>query len=234
MTFNDVSHFSKSEYILSFRLNCNKSQTDVLVKPLPVQKSICLLIRPLNHLENKVNTSLHPSLSHTIVLIIFIHLIIFNMMTKINVIVFNFFTARTETLLWRHQVWRHVAAFSLCLDCVNKTVLSTCLISSSYVSWFMRYLTTLSYFLLFLVYPSGELYNRVHTAKAISVHLQQQDKSSDIEQQSPLGDRKYSNTQPQKRGGGDNNTNRYIIYFWQGMTRCTRLPYRKIIPHQRC
>ena len=147
---------SKSEYILSFRVNCNNSLTDVLVKPLHVQKSICLLIRPLNHPENKVITSLHPSLSHTIVLTIFIHSIIVNIMTKVNVITFNFFTARTETLVWRHKewrhtVWHHVAAFSLCLDCVKKTVRSTCLISTSYVSWFMRYLTTISYFWLTLV-----------------------------------------------------------------------------------
>ena len=78
-------------------MNCNKSPTDVLVKPLSVQKSICLLIRPFNHPENKVNTSLHASLSHTILLIIFIPSIIQNIMTKVNVLVFNFFTARTET-----------------------------------------------------------------------------------------------------------------------------------------
>ena len=31
---------------------------------------------------------------------------------------------------------------------------------------------------------------------------QEQDKSSDIEQQPPFGDRKLSNIQPQNRGGG--------------------------------
>ena len=31
--------------------------------------------------------------------------------------------------------------------------------------------------------------------------LKEQDKSSDIEQQPPFGDRKYSNTQPQNKGG---------------------------------
>ena len=31
---------------------------------------------------------------------------------------------------------------------------------------------------------------------------QEQDKSSDIEQQPPFGDRKISNIQPQNRGGG--------------------------------
>ena len=33
-------------------------------------------------------------------------------------------------------------------------------------------------------------------------HMQEQDKSSDIEQQPPFGDRKISNIQPQNRGGG--------------------------------
>ena len=32
--------------------------------------------------------------------------------------------------------------------------------------------------------------------------IQEQDKSSDIEQQPPFSDRKYRNTLPQKRGGG--------------------------------
>ena len=39
-------------------------------------------------------------------------------------------------------------------------------------------------------------------------HVVEQDKSSDIEQQPLFGDRKYSNTQPQKRGV---KTNRNII-----------------------
>ena len=33
-------------------------------------------------------------------------------------------------------------------------------------------------------------------------YIEEQDKSSDIEQQPPFGDRKISNIQPQKRGGG--------------------------------
>ena len=33
-------------------------------------------------------------------------------------------------------------------------------------------------------------------------YYQKQDKSSDIDNQPPFGDRKYSNTLPQKRGGG--------------------------------
>ena len=38
---------------------------------------------------------------------------------------------------------------------------------------------------------------------AILLHsYQEQDKSSDIEQQPPFGDRKISNIQPQNRGGG--------------------------------
>ena len=38
--------------------------------------------------------------------------------------------------------------------------------------------------------PSRELYYRPHTAKGISLNLQEQNKSSDIEQQPPFGDRK--------------------------------------------
>ena len=99
VTYKDVSHFSKSKHISSFRVNCNKCLTDVHVKPLPVQKSIYLLMLPFNHPENKGNTSLHPSLSHTIVLIIFIKSITLNIMTKVYVLVFLFFTARTETFV---------------------------------------------------------------------------------------------------------------------------------------
>ena len=128
VTYKDVSHFSKSECIWIFRVNCNKSLTHVIVKPLPEQKSICLLSRPFNHPENIGDTSLHPSLSYTIVLIIFIKSITLNIITKVYVSVFHLFTARTETLVWRHKewrhtVWRHVAVFILRLDCMNKTVL---------------------------------------------------------------------------------------------------------------
>ena len=45
--------------------------------------------------------------------------------------------------------------------------------------------------------PRGEPHYRLHTAKGISVNLKDQDKSSDNEQQPPLGD-----TQPQNRWGG--------------------------------
>ena len=41
--------------------------------------------------------------------------------------------------------------------------------------------------------------------------VEEQDKSSDIEQQPPFGDRKISNIQPQNRGGGGVKTNRNII-----------------------
>ena len=99
VTYENVSHFSKSECIWIFRVNCNKSLTDALVKPLPVQKSICLLIQPFNHPDNIDNTSLHPSLSHTIVLVIFIKSITLNIMTKVYVSVFYLLTARTETLV---------------------------------------------------------------------------------------------------------------------------------------
>ena len=53
VTYKYVSNFSKSKHIWSFRVNCNTCLTDVHVKPLPVQKSICLLMRPFNHPENK-------------------------------------------------------------------------------------------------------------------------------------------------------------------------------------
>ena len=59
--------------------------------------------------------------------------------------------------------------------------------------------------------PRGEPHYRLHTAKGISVNLQEQDKSSDIEQQPPFGDRKISNIQPQNRRGGGFKTNRNII-----------------------
>ena len=102
VTYKDVSHFSKSKHIWTFRVNCNKCLTDVLVKPLPVQKSICLLMRQFNHPDIKCTTRLHPSLSHTIVLIIFIKSITLNILTKVYVLVFHFFTARTETFVRRH------------------------------------------------------------------------------------------------------------------------------------
>ena len=54
--------------------------------------------------------------------------------------------------------------------------------------------------------PRGEPHYRLHTTKGISVNLQEQDKSSDIEQQPPFGDRKISNIQPQNRGGGSKPT----------------------------
>ena len=80
-------------------MNCNKCLKDVHVKPLPVQKSICLLMRPFNHPDNTSNTSLRPSISHTIILIIFIKSNTLNIMTKVYVLVFHFFTARTEILV---------------------------------------------------------------------------------------------------------------------------------------
>ena len=51
----------------------------------------------------------------------------------------------------------------------------------------------------------------------------EQDKSSDIEQQPPFGDRKISNIQHQNRGGVY-KTNRNIILFWQSIKQCTRRP----------
>ena len=48
------------------------------------------------------------------------------------------------------------------------------------------------------------------TAYILNSNFKEQDKSSDIEQQPPFGDRKISNIQPQNRGGGL-KTNRNII-----------------------
>ena len=45
--------------------------------------------------------------------------------------------------------------------------------------------------------------NYVRAYKYITfINVQEQDKSFDIEQQPPFGDRKISNIQPQNRGGG--------------------------------
>ena len=43
------------------------------------------------------------------------------------------------------------------------------------------------------------------------IHHQEQDKSSDIEQQPPFGDRQISNIQPQNRGGGLQNQQEHHI-----------------------
>ena len=102
VTHKNIYYFSKSGHIWIFRVNCNRSLKHDLVKPLLVQKSVCLQIRPLNHQENKGNGSLHPSLSPAILLNIFIISIILNIMTKVNVLVFQFFAVRTETLVLRH------------------------------------------------------------------------------------------------------------------------------------
>ena len=42
-------------------------------------------------------------------------------------------------------------------------------------------------------------------------YLEEQDKSSDIEQQPPFGDRKISNIQPQNRAGVQNQQEHQII-----------------------
>ena len=52
--------------------------------------------------------------------------------------------------------------------------------------------------------------------KLWNIALLEQDKSSDIEQQLPFGDRKYSNLLPQK---GRYITNVYVIQFRQSMKR---------------
>ena len=53
-------------------------------------------------------------------------------------------------------------------------------------------------------------FSEISTVENCSVLLQlfkEQDKSSDIEQQLPFGDRKYSNTLPKKKGGYKTNGN---------------------------
>ena len=47
--------------------------------------------------------------------------------------------------------------------------------------------------------------------KCLKKYSQEQDKSSDIEQQPPFGDRKISNIQPPNRGGGLQNQQEHHI-----------------------
>ena len=59
-----------------------------------------------------------------IVLIIFMDAITLYKMAAVNDLVFHFFTARTDTLVCRHQewriaAWRHAAAFTLYLGYVT-------------------------------------------------------------------------------------------------------------------
>ena len=54
--------------------------------------------------------------------------------------------------------------------------------------------------------------HKEHTCEIWMIHLfQEQDKSFDIEQQPPFGDRKISNIQPQNRGGGLQNQQTHHI-----------------------
>ena len=53
----------------------------------------------------------------------------------------------------------------------------------------------------FLLYTVTVVYLKISFYYLVQ-GLQVQDKSSDIEQQPPFGDGKYSNTLPRKRGGG--------------------------------
>ena len=55
------------------------------------------------------------------------------------------------------------------------------------------------------------LNNPVFVLPITDMSLTEQDKSSDIEQQPPFGDRKISNIQPQNRGGGQNQQEHHII-----------------------
>ena len=55
--------------------------------------------------------------------------------------------------------------------------------------------------------PAG---NAISSYTEARIFSKEQDKSSDIEQQPPFGDRKISNIQPQNGGGGV-KTNRNII-----------------------
>ena len=70
-------------------------------------------------------------------------------------------------------------------------------------------------------FPTDQTFNQFHalehmqlvkiTVREFLDDILKQDKSSDIEQQPPFGDRKISNIQPQNRGGGGFKTNRNII-----------------------
>ena len=51
----------------------------------------------------------------------------------------------------------------------------------------------------------------IYLSNSVKERLQEQDKSSDIEQQPPFGDRKISNIQPQNRGGLQNQQEHHII-----------------------
>ena len=64
--------FSKSEYMWSFRMNCNRSLADVLIKRFLYKKKIKSLLTGLsNHQTNNSNRCWLPPLSHKIVPIIF-------------------------------------------------------------------------------------------------------------------------------------------------------------------
>ena len=54
-------------------------------------------------------------------------------------------------------------------------------------------------------------FNRIKLTIWTICAFQDQDKSSDIEQQPPFGDRKTSNIQPQNRGGGVQNQQEHHI-----------------------
>ena len=144
---------SKSENIWSFRVNCNRYLIDVHLKHFLLIKSFCLLTQLFHHPEDNGNTSWHPPLSHSIVLIPLIVLITRNFITKFNVLVFQFHGANRDLSLklvsplvcrgpwistvvlycWCHSdsasvllyftVQCHVKAFALSMYCVNKTVL---------------------------------------------------------------------------------------------------------------
>ena len=62
----------------------------------------------------------------------------------------------------------------------------------------------------------GPKSNIMHYGMMWKVLSQEQDKSSDIEQQPPFGNCKYSNTLPQMRGGGaQNQRETYACEIWK-------------------
>ena len=69
--------------------------------------------------------------------------------------------------------------------------------------------------LVFTMYHYTSMHTHICTpvsdARAIVYIMQEQDNSSDIEQQPPFGDCKYSNTLPQKGGGGVQNQRKHNI-----------------------
>ena len=53
-----------------------------------------------------------------------------------------------------------------------------------------------------ILFDAYKFWNYTNRKQSSWSNIEEQDQSSDIEQQPPFGDRKYSNTQPQNKGEG--------------------------------